>query len=400
MSMPTQSMMSPYMPKNSQRVGPVDALRGLAMTAVVAQHCGLLPFGWTGVWLFFVISGYVVTLTVISRESDQPALERLVGFFRRRALRIVPVYFAYICAGVVTVLVSGSSLDLIALGSLLGFINNLAMTLGRGELGSWPVGHLWTISVEMQFYVIYGFALFLMSRRTVVLLLLSMLILAPMLRLAVSIGLTRIGWGAETSAYAVYAGSFLHTDAFATGCLLAFLSKYGMLQIKAPFVAIVGICLLFLYVIFYTSINYYVVEARGIDILKNVLSGILWGQYREVFLYSALAAASGGLVSLAAVEHRSVHWLLRLKSLQHIGEISYGAYIYHAIAIVAAKLALSPIMDFSANPRPIHTWIALFLLAYLLTIVAAELSFRFFERRFLGIHNLRSLTRQISEMPT
>lgn len=43
------------------------------MTAVVAQHNDLLPIGWTGVWLFFVISGYVVTLAMVGRQSSRLA---------------------------------------------------------------------------------------------------------------------------------------------------------------------------------------------------------------------------------------------------------------------------------------------------------------------------------------
>ncbi|WP_394885646.1 acyltransferase family protein (plasmid) [Mesorhizobium sp. AaZ16] len=152
----------------SKRVASVDSLRCFAMTAVVAQHCGLMPFGWTGVWLFFVISGFVVTLAVIERPTDRPPLERLRGFFRRRTIRIVPVYYAYVGVGILASLAAGASVDLFDLLSLLGFYHNVAMGLGRGQLSDWPVAHLWTISVEMQFYLVYGTVLVLASRRTVI----------------------------------------------------------------------------------------------------------------------------------------------------------------------------------------------------------------------------------------
>jgi hypothetical protein len=49
-------------------VSEVDALRCVAMTAFVAVHCRLLPFGWAGVWLFFVISGFAITSSLLASD--------------------------------------------------------------------------------------------------------------------------------------------------------------------------------------------------------------------------------------------------------------------------------------------------------------------------------------------
>jgi peptidoglycan/LPS O-acetylase OafA/YrhL len=365
-----------------KRVASVDSLRCFAMTAVVAQHCGLMPFGWTGVWLFFVISGFVVTLSVIGRPTDCPPLERLRGFFRRRSLRIVPVYFAYVGTGVLVCLATGASLDLFDVLSLLGFYHNVVLGLGRGLFPSWPVGHLWTISVEMQFYLVYGAVLVLASRRTVVAILFASLVAAPLLRFVVSTEFARIGLDSEASAYRIYSGSFLHTDSFAMGALLAFASHYGRLHNLARPLAWAGAAAMVAYAGTYTWVNYSVVHAQGIDIVKNVVSGIMWGQYREVVLYTALAVASGSLVALAATGDRSVSWLLKSRLFRRIGEISYGAYIVHALAIKAAAFILFSVADLSG--QPIVRRLVTFVLSYAITVTVAELSFRYFEGRFSG----------------
>lgn len=366
--------------EGGNRVTPVDSLRCFAMTAVVAQHCGLMPFGWTGVWLFFVISGFVVTLAVIRRPTDRPPLERLSGFFRRRSLRIVPVYYAYVGIGLLACLATGASVDLFDVLSLLGFYHNIAMGLGKGLVPGWPVGHLWTISVEMQFYLVYGAVLVLASRRTVIAILFASLVATPLLRFAVSTEFASIGLDGEASAYRIYSGSFLHTDSFAMGALLAFASNSGRLDKLARPLAWAGVAAMLAYAATYTWVNYSVVHAQGIDIAKNVVSGILWGQYREVFIYTALAVASGGLVALAATGDRSVSWLLESRLFRRIGEISYGAYIVHALAINAAAFLLSRVADLSG--QPIARRLVIFALSYAITIVVAELSFRYFESCF------------------
>jgi peptidoglycan/LPS O-acetylase OafA/YrhL len=351
------------------------------MTAVVAQHCDLLPFGWTGVWLFFVISGYVVTISIIQRQNALSGKAGLVEFFGRRAARIVPIYYLYIGIGLLFVLANGTAVDLVAVASLLGFFNNVAMAAGRGEI-AWPVGHLWTISVEMQFYLLYGVLLFLASRRAVLTFLALSLLVAPMLRLAASIELSRRGWLPPDSAYAIYSGPFLHTDSFAIGALLAFASKAGLLQRIARPLSAVGFVLLTVYVVVYVGVNY-TLGARGIDAIRNILSGVLWGQYREVVLYSVLAFASAGLVALASVQDRLIKWLLAPAPLRRIGEISYGAYVYHALAIVIARYVLQKLAWMSSVEPSVGERMLHFLLAYLLTIALAEISFRYFERWFL-----------------
>lgn len=366
----------------STRVGPIDALRCFAMTAVVAQHNGLLPFGWTGVWLFFVISGFVVTQSVISRPSADSPAQGLSRFFERRVRRIVPIYYAYIGAALLFCLFVGGEADPIVFASLLGFFNNVATTFGHGALDLWPVGHLWTISVEMQFYAVYGVLLFLMSRNRLMVLLACSIVTAPVLRMLASIYISGFGWDSEAMAFAIYAGSFLHVDAFAVGALLAMATQKGLIERIARPLAATGFSVLGCYAIIYVSINYSS-GARGIDAFRNVISGIIWGQYREVFLYSAVVMASGGLVALAAVKDPLVDWLLRSRVLQRIGEISYGAYVYHALAIVLCWSFLREVFGVPGDDWPLHWRIARFVLSYTLTIVAAELSYHYFETRFI-----------------
>jgi peptidoglycan/LPS O-acetylase OafA/YrhL len=82
-----------------ERIDEVDGLRAIAMTMVIAQHCGL-PFGWTGVWLFFVISGYVISRNFLCEAyTNGPVLQEYKIFMLRRFFRIVPVYTFYIAIG-------------------------------------------------------------------------------------------------------------------------------------------------------------------------------------------------------------------------------------------------------------------------------------------------------------
>src|ERR1700730_3156658 len=91
-------------------VGEVDALRCLAITAVIAQHCQLLPFGWTGVWLFFVISGFAITSSLLASDRTKHTKPILIrNFYVRRCLRIWPVYFLVVAGNLIAATSVGNS---------------------------------------------------------------------------------------------------------------------------------------------------------------------------------------------------------------------------------------------------------------------------------------------------
>lgn len=358
----------------------VDALRAIAMLAVLALHTHLLPMGWMGVWLFYVISGYVVTHSVIGRGDDgNSPLARLGTFLQRRATRILPVYYLYIGSGLVVALLVGLTQDGGSIASLVLFYDNITMVMGEGRINGWPTGHLWTLSVEMQFYALYGTALCLLPRRPVRRILVALLVLCPIARLIVGQTLTTQGWTPLDTAFAVYAGPGLHFDIFAMGALLAFArdarpgARLSRILLPAGTVAIL------FYSAAYVAINIMVRDERGIATVQNVISGILFGQLREVFLYTATGLFMTGVIASAVEGGRGwIAPLLHLPLFPWIGRISYGAYLFHPLGLKGAMFLLA-IVGIHTRSGGTLVHIVQFAIALPLTLGAAWLSWRYFE---------------------
>lgn len=149
----------------------IQGLRALAVIAVVLFHAGLfLPGGFVGVDIFFVVSGFVITSSLL-REHLRTGAIRLRSFYARRFKRLLPAL-----ALVVTVTALASSLVLSPLGpqqtaAITGIaamfsLANVAISLTTGdyfdsaaELN--PLLHTWTLSVEEQFYFVFPLAIVL-----------------------------------------------------------------------------------------------------------------------------------------------------------------------------------------------------------------------------------------------
>ncbi|WP_428419887.1 acyltransferase family protein [Methylibium sp.] len=370
------------------RIDAVDGLRAIAMTMVIAQHCGLLPFGWTGVWLFFVISGYVITAGFVNGDyaAARPTTA-YVAFMGRRALRIVPVYLLYLGVGTMVVLASGGASRLTDLPYLLSFTYNWHMVFefwpGPGNWG--PFGHLWTLSVEQQFYLLFPLlALLLPARRQV--LACSLLIAAgPLVRWGYATLLSANTAGdAGWLAFAVYAATPCHVDAFLMGSLIARLEP----RLRAsPRVAAglwgVALAVATGYAAVYVAINHRL-GAAGTEALRNVVSGILYGQHREVFVYLAI-----DLLAAAALVHvllrRPGTAVLAWGPIAWVGRVSYGGYLFHALVIWAISHSL---LDGQVKELPVAQRLLTFAGVWLVTVALASVSFRWFEtpvaRRWRG----------------
>ncbi len=154
----------------------IDGLRAIAILSVLIYHTnpGLLPGGFAGVDLFFVISGFVVSMATSAHRSEGFG-ELLLAFYRRRVVRILPAALVFIVVAqllaILFVPVSSKLTvpDMTAAAATVGF-SNVVLWAKAGDYFSPatelnPFTHTWSLAVEEQFYFLFPFLAYLMWGR-------------------------------------------------------------------------------------------------------------------------------------------------------------------------------------------------------------------------------------------
>jgi peptidoglycan/LPS O-acetylase OafA/YrhL len=205
----------------------LDVLRAICALAVFFFHCGLADFGWLGVQIFFVISGFLITRSLGSRQEGT-ASQRMVAFYGRRARRILPPLYLYLLIlAPFAFLPQRQLIDgwLAAVTFTYNFYN-----LTSSFLNTRFLSHLWSLAVEEQFYLVFPLLMVLLRRRATTVLLFLCLIM-PAVRLGFAALAVQgdnfvrpdfLGNASQmvSGSYATYVAGFTQFDVFAIGALL------------------------------------------------------------------------------------------------------------------------------------------------------------------------------------
>lgn len=309
----------------------LDGVRGIAVLSVVMAHAQALIFGrplltwidfsggFLGVDIFFVLSGFLITSLLLHEHETTGAIS-LKNFYIRRSLRLLPalVLLLVIILGYSFLALSAESAqqNLRFAGVVILYITNWARAF-EWIPGSDLLGHLWSLAVEEQFYLLWPPVLLILlrlriSRRAFVILTVGLTVLVLMHR--VDLLIRGDFWEGR-----IYLGSDARADSLLVGCLVAMLHRWRMLpddrlsRVLLPTSTVIALAVLFIYF----------VDAFGIRTRTFFTIGL------------TIVAFAVGVVILQAMQSSPSQLLLVLENgfLVYIGKISYGLYLWHFFAI-------------------------------------------------------------------
>ena len=319
----------------------LDGVRAIATFLVMVFHLaqqgipirGPVMLGQTGVDLFFVLSGFLITTILL--KSQPHDWHEVRTFYIRRTLRIFPLYYGF--------LVAAALLRSPVSAPFWLYLQNLYFAFGVRLHGP---DHFWSLAVEEQFYLVWPFVVLFLPPRWLLTGLWLMILGAPVCR----VGLIALG-----------ASPFYFTlsrvDGLAAGALLAVLQSRGTLgKLRRPLALLA-------------------IGMGAIVALQGFLAnhaGTAWIQVTKFSCITGWYTALVGLL-LTSTPSLATRWL-RSAALRFVGRISYGLYVFHPVvyAFILPRLAPYPALLRASA-------------AVAVTFVLALLSWYGFERHFIRL---------------
>lgn len=298
--------------------------------------------GALGVEIFFLISGFLITRLLIEERKRYGSIS-LSQFYLRRTFRILPAFYCFIAFVVVCWLMGRYALRWSDVLAAATFVWNYQL-----NASGWVLGHIWSLSVEEQFYLMWPLCLVLLGERRALRIAILLILLAPLSRVA-----TYALWPAARGHIPI----MLHTriDALMFGCATALLydrERFNRLyrRVANPAIVLVAVVLLF--------------------IVSPFLESRLKGSYQLPVGYSL----EGFCIALMMVwlirnPQSAVGQVFNSRIARHVGVLSYSLYLWQ-----------QPFFDHEL------VWtISRFPLNLVLLIITAHASYYLVERTFLSL---------------
>jgi peptidoglycan/LPS O-acetylase OafA/YrhL len=288
---------------SENRIPSLDGLRAISISLVILSHLVkwkhislevLGSYGALGVFIFFVLSGYLIT-SILLREYERSSAINLAQFYLRRAFRIFPAAFVFLA--VVTVLY-WHQMKWFHIAAAVFYVANRDITR------PWIFGHLWSLSIEEQFYLLWPFALRRWYRHRMAIVLCAFLI-TPVFQTGLYALRIHNGLAASLPVF---------SSQLAVGCLLAILAARIP---KIPRWLAAAMLAAFLLIPWFPAIN----PGRTLFMLF-VLGPIVH------------VCAAGLVLHVIQTPYRALNWL----PIVWLGRISYSLYLWQELFCSNAAL--------------------------------------------------------------
>lgn len=346
------------------RIDRLDGFRGLAILLVLLGHeftftlgfPAVMPLAGLGVLLFFVLSGFLITRLLCQELEASHAID-LRHFYARRALRILPALLVFLATMAVLFIV-GAIIDVTwkSLLACLLFVRNIR---GRGE----SVAHIWSLSIEEQFYLCWPVALQRLGRQKALLIAVSLATCCVVWR-----GIAILAHVYPYSSGTIYLRTDFRIDAILGGCIVALAFAEPSLR---------------------TKLVNRIKSLPGDACLLVLIAWTLWGEsvvsLRPIFL--TVQTALSILLFLAVLtrpQRGALHRFLTLRAMMILGTLSYSLYLWQQVFTVTRVPSWGALREFPLN--------------LIATFMLAILSYRFVERPMLKLKaRLSRTSRQLAK---
>jgi peptidoglycan/LPS O-acetylase OafA/YrhL len=340
----------------ARRIPSLDGIRAISILMVIYGHlCGtryfpvsIAEYGrWCGdvahlgVLVFFVISGFLITSLLMSEREMTGAIS-LKRFYLRRIVRIFPAFYAFIA-----VMAIATWLGVVDLTSR-DFAYALTYMVNFEPHRSLPVGHLWSLSVEEQFYVLWPLTLLVLRERRAMVVALAAILIGPLVRVAIREWIFHVDPQSLNGMTTSFPAMF---DYLAAGCALALLRPW--LLTRPWYLRLTDSSWLLLAVPLVLLIN------RG---GSHTVAILLGSPVMNVCIALLIESSTRHASSLAG---RFLNW----KPVVFLGVLSYSLYLWQ-----------SPFFDHRSD-----AWIHAFPQNLMFAFLAALASYFLVERPFLRL---------------